>query len=199
MLPLLASIIAPIVGAHLYVWLHDRSGAARIFDRCMAVVVPALVAWTVLEMTIELGLARNVLPMSGMVLLGLALPLLIEKTSKVLAPHTDNLALVLTLAGLTLHVFLEGAALTAEPENIVLPVTVHRLLVGLAIWWVVRLRHGFWVAALGIIALATATVGGYVVGGEIIPEGGAVELFQAFVGGSLLHVVFHQRIDDHQH
>jgi hypothetical protein len=61
-----------------------------------------------------------------------------------------------------------------------------------------RPRHGFGGASLGIGAILVATLAGYVVGARLVAAG-YVELYQAFVGGSLLHVAFHQGRHDHRH
>ena len=118
--------------------------------------------------------------------------------SRALAPHTDNLAILGGLTGLGLHAFLEGAALTPEGTSVTAAVVLHRMPVGLVIWWMLRPRHGFAAGALGIAGIGVATVAGYAAGAELL-HGSGVELYQAFVGGSLLHVVFHQSRHDHRH
>ncbi len=76
---------------------------------------------------------------------------------------------------------------------------LHRIPVGLVILWMLEPRHGFVGGALGVGAIAVAMVIGYTVGMALIVDSGGVELYQAFVGGSLLHVVFHQSRHDHRH
>ena len=49
MLLLTGSLIATVAGAFLYRWLHDRSGAVRLFDGFMFLGVTALVAWQVIH------------------------------------------------------------------------------------------------------------------------------------------------------
>ena len=70
-------------------------------------------------------------------------------------------------------------------------VILHRIPVGMAIWWTVRPKLGSAVAvgALAIIAIATSAA--YLLGDPVIElmEGNAVAYFQAFVAGTLLHVI----------
>ena len=70
-------------------------------------------------------------------------------------------------------------------------VILHRIPVGMAIWWTVRPKLGSAVAvgALAIIAIATSAA--YVLGEPVIElmEGNSVAYFQAFVAGTLLHVI----------
>ena len=94
---------------------------------------------------------------------------------------------------------MEGVALAPEGAVVTAPVILHRIPVGLAIWWILRPRHGFVGGLLGIGFIAAATVVGYALGGEVVGDGEGIGLYQAFVGGSLVHVVFHQARHDHRH
>ena len=196
MLQLGSALLAPVIGALLYGWLHNRPGVVRFLDSFMYLAVPALVAW---QMVPGAWAEAGILALLVMAV-GLGVPALIERVSHALAPYTDNLALLGGLSGLGLHALLEGAALSPNEASVSAVVVLHRIPVGLAIWWMVRPRHGFWLAALGIGAIAVATLVGYAVGAELLDDqGSGMELYQAFVGGSLLHVVFHQSRQDHRH
>ncbi len=195
MLQLAGALAAPFVGAFLYGWLHGNARAVRFVDGFMFIVVPALVAWQVLPQAwAEHGALTLVV-----IALGIGTPALIERASHTLAAHTDNLALLAGLSGLGLHALLEGVALAPEGAVIAAPVILHRIPVGLAIWWILRPRHGFVGGLLGIGFIAAATVVGYALGGEVVGDGEGIGLYQAFVGGSLVHVVFHQTRHDHRH
>ncbi len=190
------ALAAPVVGALLYTWLHDHPRRMTLLDRVMYFGVPALVAWQVLPHAwAEYGVLSV-----GVILLGLGIPGLIERVSYSLAPHTDNVALVVGISGLSLHALLEGTALATPEASVSSAVILHRIPVGLLIWWLVRPRHGFWNAALGIAVVLAATLAGYAVGARVFEDGyEGVELYQAFVGGSLLHTVFHQGRHTHRH
>ncbi|MEM9063812.1 MAG: hypothetical protein AAGD13_25435 [Pseudomonadota bacterium] len=81
-----------------------------------------------------------------------------------------------------------GALLT---NHLALGVILHRIPVGMAIWWTLRPVMGSAVAvgALALIALATSAA--YLFGEPVIDlmQSGAIASFQAFVAGSLLHVI----------
>ncbi len=196
MLQLAGSLLAPVAGALLYGWLHNRPYGVRLVDGFMYVAVPALVLWQV----VPHAWASHGLLAIGVIVLGIVTPALIERLSHKLAPHTDNLALLAGLSGLSLHAFLEGAALVSKALHIGLAVILHRIPVGLTVWWLLRPRHGFRGASLGIAAILVATVAGYAAGARFFGDGhSGAGLYQAFVGGSLLHVVFHQSRRDHSH
>ena len=192
---LFAAIIAPAVGALLYGLLHGLPKTARMFDTSMFVVIPLLVVWQVVEHSWE----DHGLLVLGIMGLGLALPLLTERLSQSLALHTDNLALTVGLSGLLLHIFLEGAALALEGAGFKVAIVAHRLLVGLMIWWLLRPRFGYWIAFAGLGAAIAITIAGYFLGTLWFDDGAGSQLYVAFVGGSLLHVVFHQSRADHTH
>ena len=195
MFQLAGSLAAPIMGAFLYGWLHDRSGATRLFDGFMYIAIPALVIWQV----VPHAWGEHGISVLLVLVLGIGLPTLIERLSTSLASHTDNVALLVGLSGLALHAFLEGAALVPGETGIVPAIILHRVLVGLTIWWLLRPRHGFRGASLGIAAILAATAGGYAAGTQLFTHGGGAGLYEAFVGGSLLHVVFHKGRNDHRH
>ena len=197
MLQLAGSLLAPVAGALLYGWLHHRPYGVRLVDGFMYVAVPALVLWQVVP---HVWAGHGLLAI-GFFALGLGIPALIERISHRLAPHTDNLALLAGLSGLSLHAFLEGAALVSKGGlHIGLAVILHRIPVGLTVWWLLRPRHGFGGASIGIAAIFAATVAGYAVGARFFGDShSGAGLYQAFVGGSLLHVVFHQSRHDHSH
>ncbi len=76
-------------------------------------------------------------------------------------------------------------------NHLALGVILHRIPVGMAIWWTLRPVMGSAVAlgALALIALATSAA--YLFGEPVIDlmQSGAIASFQAFVAGSLLHVI----------
>ena len=90
-----------------------------------------------------------------------------------------------------------------EPIDVpfALAVTLHRIPVSLVVWWLICPRFGSGWAAMGVGSIVLATVAGYVLGAEVLGgmHSGGAELYQAFVSGSLVHVVYHQGRHDHDH
>ncbi len=196
MLQLIGVLAAPLVGTLLYRWLHGRPDTVRLVDRFMYVAVPALVLWQVLPHAWAEHPVLATLTLAA----GIGAPALIERASHAVAPHTDNLALLAGLSGFALHASLEGAAIAPEEGNIAPAVILHRIPVGFVIWWMLEPRYGLRGGALGVGAIMVATMIGYVVGSAVIADhGSGGEFYQTFVGGSLLHVVFHQSRHDHRH
>lgn len=198
---LIAAAAAPILGPVLYRILHDHPRAVAAVDNFVYVAVPLLVAWQVLPHAWE---DRNAL-MVVAVVAGFFIPALVERASHALADQTDNLAMVVGLSGLVLHAMLEGAALVPGVAPVEAPfaaaVILHRIPVALVIWWLIAPRFGSVAASAGVGSIVIATLAGYGLGAELLADvhGSGAELYQAFVSGSLVHVVFHQGRHDHDH
>lgn len=198
---LIAALAAPVLGPVLYGLLHGHHRAVRSVDGFVYLAVPALVAWQLLP---GAWADRSILTI-GLLGAGFLLPTVIERISQLLEHYTDNLALVVGLSGLVLHAALEGAALTPGAGVVAGPfalaLILHRIPVGLVIWWLICPRFGRGAAAAGVGSIVVGTLVGYGVGTELLGNvpGPALGLYQAFVSGSLVHVVFHQGRHDHQH
>lgn len=133
--------------------------------------------------------------------LGVFLPPLLDRWFGDIHGRVHGTMLWLAMAGLAIHAMLDGAALLSADAHagdhhhgdlLALGVILHRIPIGLTIWWAVRPSRGR-VAALAIIGvLAAATVVGFwgsqPLLGALPLE--ALAVFQALVAGSLLHVVF---------
>ncbi len=135
-------------------------------------------------------------------LAGLLIPVAAERGSRRWGARTHRWALYFGLSGLVVHAALDGAALATLPvgasPSFPLAVVLHRLPVGLAVWVLVAREIDRRAGIAALAALALATVGGYLAGGALVrlaPDSGALTLYQAAVGGSLIHVVVHQRAE----
>jgi len=191
---------APVLGPVLYRLLHPHPRAVDFVDGFVYLAVPLLVAWQVLPHAWD---DRSAMPLV-VVTAGFLLPALVERGTHALARQTDNVALVVGISGLALHAALEGAARAPGAVGVDgafgLAVIVHRIPVGLVIWWLVRPRFGPVAAGFGVASLVFATLAGWGLGSEILGEAhDRAELFQIFVSGSLVHVVYHQGRHDHDH
>ena len=167
----------------------------------MYLAVPILVALQVFPHSFNTGELLSLVAAG----VGAGLYFVLERMSRALAAQADNLAILVALSGLVLHALLEGAALAAGADQsdtfFVVAVVLHRFPVGLVVWWLIRPRHGRAAALVGVGAIVAATLAGAAGGSLVAPpsEGMGLDLYQAFVAGSLLHVVFHQGRSDHRH
>ena len=198
MLPLVSALLAPLAGVLIYVTMHHRARTVRLLDTAVIVALPLLVAAQVVQ---HAWAERSLAPIV-VVALGAGLLALVERLSHKLARHTGDVTIVFAVLGLSVHALVEGSALTAGASPaFVLAVVAHRVTLGLLIWWLVVPRHGTRAAAAGVAAILAATVAGYVVGTGVMADLPLVDshLLEAFVAGTLLHVVLHQGREDHRH
>lgn len=197
---LIAAAVAPVAGPLLYRALHRHEAAIHQVDAFVYLAVPALVALQVVPHAIRDRSALAFVLLAA----GLLVPALFERASRALETHTDKAALAVGLSGLALHALLEGAALPSASAGdfwFGSAIVLHRIPIGLVLWWLVRPRWGPTAAGITVAGLVGVTVVGYAAAGGLVSswQGAGPELYQAFVGGSLLHVVFHQGRHDHAH
>ena len=198
MVPIISALLAPLAGVLIYVTMHHQARTVRLLDTAVIVALPLLVAVQVLP---HAWGERSLVPVV-MVALGAGLVALVERLSHTLARYTDDATILFAVLGISVHALLEGSALTAGASPaFVLAVVAHRVTLGLLIWWLVVPRHGTRAAAAGVAAILAATVAGYVVGTGVMADLAFVDshLLEAFVAGTLLHVVLHQGREDHRH
>ncbi len=196
---LVAALAAPVVGAGFYLVFHTHPRTIRMMDRVVLVALPVLILLQVLPHM----LTENEPLLLVWLAVGAVFLNLLEKTSQLFAKHTDNVTIFIGTGLIAVHAFLEGGALLPGQGGdtaFLIAVVLHRVPVGLLVWWLLEPRHGATLAALGVGSIVTATLVGYLLGVEMLPgHHETMERYQAFVAGSLLHVVFHQGMRDHRH
>ena len=185
---LVLSIVALLLGPAIYAAGRQNRMARRVLDGLILVSIAVIIAVHVVPEAIQHGgkLALVV------ILIGLAFPLLLERLFRSATDTAHLFIVALAAAGLLIHAVIDGVALL--PENgtsLAYAIVLHRLPVGMAIWCVVRPNFGT-VTAVSVFALVIgATVAGYFVGASVLElaETRTVALLQAFISGSLIHVV----------
>jgi uncharacterized protein len=206
--PLVASIAALLAGPFVY----RAASRARGFVIALHVaLIAAIFALVVLEILPEC-VAEAGWPALAVAALGLLGPVLAERgLVRLRASSGGALSVVVGVAvlALGLHAFADGVALIAGHDHghlghgghehehgfgLFAAVILHRLPEGATIYWLLRSR-GERAARLGLLAVAAATVAGFLFGDAALPalEGAGLALLQAFVGGVLLHVIMHHR------
>lgn len=189
---LIASLLALLVGPLLVRMAGDRSTSVAVIDGFVVVAIVGLALVSILPHSIEVVGWWALLAAGG----GMAAPLIAEKSvgSRARRAEGRQKLLLMALAGLAVHAFADGVALRAgdfaseQPYGGLLAfgVILHRIPLGVAIQARVEDRRAWFLLAV----IAAATVAGFAVGASGLPllENSAVAVFQAFVGGSLLHV-----------
>ena len=192
---LIGALLAPVLGAMLYPALHTLPLATKVFDRVMLVGVPALVLYHV----ISHAWPDEILVATLLFVGGIATPILLERLVTSIQSVTDSWALVAGISGFAVHVVVESAALRSDSLDFVLALILHRIGVGLLLYWLVRPHYGFTLACLAVGGIVVGTLLGYFLLGDLMSDSETAELYQYFVSGMLLHVIFHRTIAHHRH
>ncbi len=192
--PLALGLLALAAGPLLY-------GAARASGRLTAALDGFLfvgVGGFVLLQLVPAGAAlAGWAPAAAAVAAGLWLPALVGRCLPLLERPLRVIALVLALAAVGVHSCIDGVVLSggAGGGDSHLAVVLHRLPVGLALWFLLRPLYGLAPALAALGAMAAATTGAFLgfLPGAAAPGGPGWGLFQALTAGALLHVVLRRR------
>jgi hypothetical protein len=209
------SVVALLLGPFVYAWGQSRPTARQVLDGFIFITIAGIVCVHIIPASISNG---GVLAL-GFLLLGLAFPVVLERQFHHLMHKAHGVVLLLAALGLAVHAMVDGIALlplevlAANPgpvadsawysglldNQLAIGVILHRLPVGMAIWWSLRPHLGAPVA-IAIFALIIAATGlAYFLGGPVVElaETRSLACFQAFVAGSLVHVVAFGVSHDH--
>ena len=204
---LFLSILALALGPLIYGLVPRNHRLAKALD---FLIIGAITAIVILAVLPDL-LSKSHWWVFGFALVGFFGPTVVEQTLHRVDHHRVEVkahlaALALGMLGIALHALTDGAVLATPTGQaaaaLPLAVVLHRLPVGITIWWLLRPKFGLGVA-LGVLAVVvTATVVGYAVGAPVLAgfSEPVTVWFQVFVAGTLLHVVlFRAHSEAHQH
>lgn len=137
------------------------------------------------------------------VLAGIGFPLVSEGILHQTVNRTHVAALSLGIIGLALHAVADGATLHHDHHSessgaLALSVVLHRIPIGLTIWWFVRPKYGLGVSIFALALIMAGTGVGFAFAPTVLSsfDSTGIALFQAFVAGSLFHVLLH-RVGNH--
>lgn len=205
---LVIAISALLVGPLLAKLFEHQPGSNRFLDGFILVSIGGMAVIHLLpEAVVEIGGMALL-----MVFLGALLPYFAERAFHNYERATHNGVLILAFSGILVHTLLDGIAVShASREHgsgqvLAYAVILHRLPVGLLIWWALKPLSNIKVTFSVLILMSLATATGFGIGSIELPgaHSGFITYFQALVTGSLLHVIFHRHVhgtatEEHQH
>ncbi len=193
---LVLSLAILAIGPVLHQLARVTGSMLAVLDGFVYVTIGGLVLLHIVPETYELA-GWPVFLALGVGLLG---PGWVENRLQGLARQAHAVALLLALVGIGLHAFTDGLALGqgghehAGEHMLPMAVVLHRLPVGLMVWFLIRPVYGLRLALATLGLIGVATVWGFSIGeaavGGLANDGRG--LFQALVAGTLLHVVVHR-------
>jgi len=193
---LILSIAALLLGPAIYAYGRRNPTARQILDGFIFITIAGLICVNIVPESLAVGGA-----MAGLfLLLGIAFPIIIERGFHGALHEAHVLVLIVAALGLVIHAVVDGIALLPmEGGDLPHAVILHRLPVGMAIWWSLRPNLGLPVAIGAFATIILASTLAYTFGAPIVELGEArsIAYVQAFVSGSLIHIVAFGVTHDH--
>lgn len=201
MLYLLASCIALLIGPLFYRYFSSSSGLQKGLDGFIFVSLGGLVLIHILPELLEHGGMLAII----FVLLGIWGPTASERLFHRYSEVTHNFTLFLGIGGLLLHTITDGTAMVLAQQDdnsilLALGVILHQLPVGFAVWWILKPHLGTRWTLMIFAAQMLFTGIGYFAGEQLLPYLNIDDTvyLQAFITGTILHVVLHQPHGQHE-
>lgn len=192
---LLLSILALFLGPLTYRLLQRQPGWLDLLDAFIFVTISGLVLFHILPELLHDG----GLPVLVIMLLGLLAPGWIEKYFHKVAHQAHQATLLLGVLGLVLHASIDGSVLLVEQGDhtgwlLALGVLLHRFPIGITIWWLLRPQYGRFFPLGILFGMSMATLAGAFFAEYSLAQldGHGMAWLQAFVMGSIMHVVLHR-------
>ncbi len=189
---LIASIVLIILGP-IICWLaKNHKKVLVIIDSFVVIFIGYMVIFEIFPECFEVIQWMTLIAM----IVGLLFPLLIEFTAEKCTRFTHMVIIILIIIAMGIHSLFDGASMMIFSKNgshsVPLLVILHRFPVGLFIWRLFSKHHSYGVLSISYLIL-TAIIGFFL--GHYIPINGHGTLlcyFEAFIAGSILHVVVHR-------
>ncbi len=177
----LALVLAPFVYA---VGRHSPV-TRQVLDGFIFITIAGIVCVSIIPEALRYG--GNVA--FAFLAIGLAFPFVIERLGSISHRKAHVFIVVLAGLGLVIHASIDGIALL--DQTLAPAIILHRIPIGMAIWWSVRPSFGTGSAVLVFALIIGATAAAFFLGAPImeLAEVRGLSWFQAFVAGSLVHVV----------
>ncbi|GLP97815.1 metal transporter [Paraferrimonas sedimenticola] len=193
---LIAACVSLLIGPLFYRFFAEQHKVTKAIDGFVFVSIGGLLLTHILpELLHHGGLSAFVVLLAG--LFG---PSISERLFQKHSRLTHNFTLLLAFTGLLLHTFIDGSSVSVSDHDhgvadfLPLGIILHRLPEGLAIWWLLSPQFGNKGASFAIGLMLLGTLGGFAFGEHYANQLSLdnIVLLQAFVTGSILHVVWHQ-------
>jgi hypothetical protein len=185
---LILSIAALLLGPIIYAAGRQNRLVRRVLDALVLITIAAIIGIHIIPEALKHGGALAI----GLIVLGLAFPMILERLFKKATDAAHLVIVAVAAIGILIHAVVDGIALLpASGTGLAFAIILHRLPVGMALWWAVRPNFGKLAAVLVFALIILATAAGYFVGESIVEmaEARTLAMLQAFVSGSLIHVI----------
>ncbi|MBT8081067.1 MAG: hypothetical protein KJP08_04980 [Gammaproteobacteria bacterium] len=194
------SILALLAGPVAYTLGRRNPVARQILDGFIFITIAGIVTVNIIPEALGGGGQFAIL----FLVLGIVFPVLLERGLHHRFHAAHAIVLALAALGLVIHSTLDGIALLIAPmsedgQRLAWAVVLHRLPVGMAIWWSLRPNLGLTAAVAAFVLIIVSTTAPVLLGTPLveITEARSVAWLQAFISGSLIHIVAFGVSHDH--
>lgn len=164
----------------------------KVTERAVDVLIIAAIAWIIGVHIIPDAVAAAGWTAWLFLGAGMAFPYALRRIFHLASSQMHTALLLIAALALILHAVIDGIALLpGSGDQLGLAVILHRLPVGMAIWWTFRPAIGTRAAIAAFVLIIGATGLAFYLGGPVIQlaESRVLALFQVFVAGSLADMV----------
>ena len=203
---LVLSLVALALGPLLYAAFQKRDPVRSALDGLLFVTIVGIVIVYIVPEVFEIAGVTAL----GFLAAGVVFAFVIQRHPAEGKGDRYSWVVLLGAIGLVMHATLDGIALIPDghehsaeaglfSNHLALGVILHRVPVGMAIWWTIRPRLGTTAAISALAIIVIATTASYLLGERVVAmmESGSVACFQAFVAGTLLHVIVLSSVQRH--
>ena len=190
------SIVALLAGPLIYTYGRRNRIARQVLDGFIFITIAGIVTVHIIPEALVGGGDLAIVFLA----LGLVFPVVLERGLHDSFHAAHGLVLALAALGLVIHAGLDGVALLpAGNRDLAYAVILHRLPVGMAIWWSLRPNLGLTAALVAFALIISASAASFVLGAPVVElaEAQSIAWLQAFISGSLIHIVAFGVSHDH--
>lgn len=192
---LLLGSLALLLGPFVYEFGRKRPDVRQLLDGLIFITIAGIVCVHIVPEAVASGGALTIVSL----IVGLAFPVVLESRFHDAMAKAHGFIVLLAALGMVVHAALDGIALAPDPDgrsawagnSLAASVILHRLPVGMAIWWSLRPNFGTPAAVAAFAVVIAATSIAYLSAGPLVELAGApgIAWFQAFVAGSIVHII----------
>jgi uncharacterized protein len=190
------SIVALLAGPALYTLGRRNRTIRQILDGFIFITIAGIVTVHIIPEALSGGGSAAVIFLA----LGIVFPVILERSLHDSFHAAHGLVLALATLGLMIHSVLDGIALLPSGNrDLAFAVILHRLPVGMAIWWSLRPNFGLAAAVIAFAVIIGSSAASFVLGAPVVElaEARSIAWLQAFISGSLIHIVAFGVSHDH--
>lgn len=182
------STLALLLGPIIYLAGQKYVVARRVLHFLIVLAIAWIIAVHIVPEALEHGGSLAI----AVIIAGIAFPMVLERLFRKATDTAHLVVVAIAALGLLIHAVIDGVALLpGSGVSLSHAIILHRIPVGMALWWAVQPTYGNAVTAAVFALVILSTAAGFAAGEPVLAMAATktIALLQAFVSGSLIHVV----------